>query len=98
MRILFHGILFLIMTRPICGQTVWTAQTGDWFEAANWSNGLPNSSTDAQINNGGTPQIATSGATANNLYLGFGALDSGNILISGAGSLQNANQLAVGYS
>ncbi len=55
------------------------------------------SATDAQINNGGTPQVATAGATANNLYLGFAALDSGNLLISGAGTLQNANQLAVGY-
>jgi hypothetical protein len=38
----------------VSAQTTWTATTGDWFDAANWSAGVPNSSTDAQIDNNGT--------------------------------------------
>ncbi|MEO8044331.1 MAG: hypothetical protein ABI674_05445 [Spartobacteria bacterium] len=92
-----NGLLFFALTRVASAQTIWNTQSGDWFQTANWSDAVPDSATDAQINNGGTPQIDAAGATANNLYLGFGALDSGSLLISGAGTLQSASQLAVGY-
>lgn len=79
-------------------QTIWTDASGDWFNPANWSAGVPNSSTDAQITNSGTAQIGSAGATAPNLYLGFNGVDSGNLLVSGSGTLRNSSLLAVGHS
>jgi hypothetical protein len=58
--------------------TTWTDPntTGDWFTAANWSNGVPTCSLDAYINNGGGAAI-NSGATALSLTLGENTTDSG---------------------
>jgi T5SS/PEP-CTERM-associated repeat protein len=67
-------------------QTVWTDGTGDWFNSANWSAGVPTSSTAAQINNGGTAQITSSGAAAGDVTLGLGSLDSGTLSTSGSGN------------
>ena len=54
----FNAFLFVALARITSAQTIWNAQTGDWFQPANWSDGVPDSATDAQINNGGTAQIA----------------------------------------
>lgn len=89
------SILFLV--RVTHAQTSWTDASGDWFKIENWSGGVPNSSTDAVINNNGTPQIALAGATAANLHLGDGPIDSGNLLVSGSGTL-TSSFLAVGNS
>jgi hypothetical protein len=43
---------------PAFAQTVWIDGTGDWFNAANWSAGVPNSTTNGRINNEGHAQIA----------------------------------------
>jgi hypothetical protein len=44
-------------------QTLWNNPgTGDWFNAANWTAGVPTSSKNAYIDNGGTAQIAASDA------------------------------------
>ena len=91
------ALLLFFSTRAACAQTIWTDASGDWFNPANWSVGVPNSSTDAQINNSGTAQIGLAGATAPNLYLGFNGVDSGNLLVSGSGTLRNS-LLAVGHS
>ena len=55
----------------------------------NWSAGVPNSSTIADINNGGTAQITSSGAAASQVEIGVGVGESGTLSISGAGSLQD---------
>ena len=96
---LVKGLLFFALTRVASAQTIWnTPQSGDWFQTANWSDGVPDSATDAQINNGGTPQIDAAGATANNLTLGFDAGDFGNLIVSGGGSLQVTDGLSVGLA
>jgi T5SS/PEP-CTERM-associated repeat protein len=78
-------------------QTVWTDGTGDWFVGTNWSSGVPNSSTQAQINNGGTAQITASGAGAASILLGWNDVSElGNLSISGAGLLTVQQDLAVG--
>jgi T5SS/PEP-CTERM-associated repeat protein len=97
-RVVILGLLFFALTRVAFAQTIWNTQSGDWFQTANWSDGVPDSATDTQVNNGGTPQVAAAGASTNNLYLGFDAGDSGNLLVSGSGTLQAANLLAVGYT
>lgn len=94
--IFLSGCLLLGLAPTGFTQTIWQAESGDWFQPVNWSDGVPTSSTDAQINNGGTAQIEAGAAAASNLYLGFGAADLGNLLVSGSGSLQVTSGLAIG--
>src|SRR5581483_4191059 len=84
---------------PVIGvaQTIWTGGTGDWFVSGNWSAGVPNSTTPAQINNMGTAQIIGSGATAQNVTLGFDVSDLGDLNLSGIGSLSVGSDVSVGY-
>src|SRR6266550_7071208 len=92
-------ILVLLLVGPVVGvaQTIWTDGTGDWFLGANWSAGVPNSSTQAQVNNSGTAQITTSGAAAASILLGWNDVSElGNLSISGAGRLTVQQDLAVG--
>jgi T5SS/PEP-CTERM-associated repeat protein len=77
-------------------QTVWTDATGDWFTAGNWSAGVPNSATDAQVNNGGTAQVGATGAAAKSLTLGLNAADSGTVSVILGSSLSVTNQIIVG--
>ncbi|HEY2800266.1 MAG TPA: hypothetical protein VGI85_06710 [Chthoniobacterales bacterium] len=97
LAVIFWGLL-LSLAPVAFAQTIWTAQSGDWFQPASWSNGIPNLSSVAEINDGGAPQIDAGAAATKNLFLGFNAPDSGELLISGSGNLQNGNLLAVGYA
>jgi len=92
-------ILLLLMIIPAIGvgQTIWTDGTSDWFLGTNWSGGVPNSSTQARINNNGTAQIMASGAVAQSILLGFDVPDLGNLSTSGSGALTVSADLAVGY-
>ena len=92
-------ILALSLIVPAIGvaQTIWTDGTGDWFVGTNWSAGVPNSSTQAQINNNGTAQVTTSGAAAASILLGWNDVSElGNLSISGAGRVTVEQDLAVG--
>src|SRR5438094_8723707 len=87
----------LIAFASAFGQTtVWTDATGDWFTAANWSAGVPDSSTAAQVNNGGTAQIMSSGAAASEVALGVLAGDAGTLSLSGTGSLHVVGPMKIG--
>src|SRR6266404_3461484 len=81
--------LFVTSVPAFAQTTVWTVGTGDWFTPANWSAGVPDSSTTAQISNGGTSQITSGGAAAGFVEMGVGAGDTGTLSISGPGSLQD---------
>jgi T5SS/PEP-CTERM-associated repeat protein len=87
-----------LLASPAFAQTIWTDATSDWFVSGNWSAGVPNAGTDAEINNGGTAQISAAGAAARDMTLGLGALDSGTLSVSGAGTLSAGNNLVVGSS
>src|SRR5437773_2949033 len=90
-------LALLVASAPAFGQTtIWTDATGNWFNAANWSVGVPDSSTVAQINNGGTAQIMSSGAAASEVDLGVLVGDAGTLSISGAGSLQGGGAMNMG--
>jgi len=53
------------------GTTEWVNPgVGDWFEPANWSAGVPTSSDDAYVANGGTAQVGKDGAEAAGLVVG----------------------------
>jgi T5SS/PEP-CTERM-associated repeat protein len=90
--------LFVTSTSAFAQTTVWTAGTGNWFARANWSAGVPNSNTTADINNGGTAQITSSGAAASLVELGVGAQDTGTLSTAGSGNLDDGGALYVGRS
>jgi T5SS/PEP-CTERM-associated repeat protein len=78
-------------------QTIWTDATGDWFVPGNWSAGVPNPTTVAQINNDGTAQITATGVAAQSILLGFDTPDLGHLTVSGVGTLNVSSDLSVGY-
>jgi T5SS/PEP-CTERM-associated repeat protein/autotransporter-associated beta strand protein len=82
-------------------QTTWSDGTGNWFTAANWTNGVPNSSSatsfDARIDNGGTAQILFSGASVRRITLGATSVQVGSLLVD-AGSLTVTENLHLGES
>ena len=64
------------------GQTNWRVSGGSWFDCNdNWDHGCPDSSTSAQINNGGTATIGSTGAVSCDLTLGGAATDSGTLVV-----------------
>lgn len=66
------------------------ATPGDWFAAANWTAGLPDASSSAYVQNGGTVQIGAGQAVAGTMFLGNGG---------GAGTLeQTGGSLTLGQS
>ena len=83
------AVLLFFPVRGVRAQTIWIDGADDWFNPPNWSAGVPNSSTDAEINNGGEAQIVSAGATAANFYLGFESHDAGSLLVSGSGTLRD---------
>ena len=97
--VLWPLLALLVAAVPAFGQTtVWTDATGDWFAAGNWSAGVPDSSTTAQINNGGTAQIMSSGATASEVDLGVLAGDAGTLSIFDTGNLQDGGAMNIGQA
>src|SRR5262249_1459286 len=88
--------LLLASASAFSQTTAWTDGTGDWFTPGNWSAGVPDSSTTAQIRNGGTAGILANGAAAGFVELGVGARDTGTLSISGAGTLQDGGAIYIG--
>jgi T5SS/PEP-CTERM-associated repeat protein len=89
-------VLFVTSVPAFAQITIWTDTTGDWFTSTNWSAGVPDSSTTAQINNGGTAQIMAIGAAASLVELGVAAGDVGTLSISGGGTLLDGGALNIG--
>ncbi len=78
------------------GQTYWLNEDeGDWHVAANWSAGVPTSSTNTYINNGGRAHVGLVGGAARVLYLGQNDGDSGAVRISD-GRLEAASAVYIG--
>ena len=76
--------------------TTWRGGTGSWFIASNWNNGVPTSSINAQVNNGGTAQIATAIGVGNACSLAIGP---GNVTVNattGGGLLNVTDSVVVG--
>ena len=76
-------------------QTIWTGGTStDWFTAGNWNPAtVPGSGTSVQINTGAPNPtvVGAAGAQANQLTLGNGLGQTGDLTISGAGTLALTN-------
>lgn len=85
-RFALVGFALLCCSRSelVAQTTFWVAPgVGNWNAATNWGAGLPNATTDAQINNGGTAQLFDPLAKADNLVLGSLAANSGTLEIIG---------------
>lgn len=76
-------------------ETNWIDGTGSWFVAANWDHGVPTAGIGAQINNGGTAQVNSSGAIACDLTVGFTATQTGTVSVDG-GSLTVLQEAEIG--
>jgi hypothetical protein len=83
-----------------CASTaIWTGSTGSWFVGDNWDiHRVPDSSTAAQVNNGGNAQVNSSGAEACTLTLGYDnfGLDHGAVSVNNGG-LDISNEAWVGF-
>jgi len=77
--------------------TNWTGGSGSWFTAGNWDHGVPNSTTGAAINNGGTAQIGSFlRANACSLTLGNDISNSGAVFVNGSAGLTVADSVVLG--
>ena len=73
------------------------ATPGDWFDEANWTNGLPHPQDYTKIENGGTAELTAGDAEISNLYV---AANSGTVghLVQSGGSLQVKDWIGVATS
>lgn len=93
----FLSIALALLPAAAGAQTVWTGATGDWSTDSNWSAGVPGGASDAQINNAGTATLASAGAAAHSVLVGFAVGDDGHIEATGAGTLDVDADLSIGY-
>ena len=89
-------VLLLLSSPPARADTRGRYEIGDWSSAGNWSGGLPTSSTNADIFNGGTATITTTGDVCGSLSLG-NTSGSGTIQMTGGSFTVNGSAF-VGYS
>ena len=94
-------VLLLMLTVGILkGQTIFTGPAnGDWFTAANWSNGLPASGNNATIP-GGASAIINAPLTVNFNIDNFGSLTNSSTLtvsnpISSGGAFTNSGTMTI---
>ena len=93
-----------LATTPLKAQTTnWSTGTGSWFTSGNWDNGVPSSATtNSNVTNGGTAQIAGSAAhTGNTLTINGGStvdLQAGGSLVAGTVVLGNSGTLLLSGS
>jgi len=77
---------------------IWTAGTGDWENASNWSDDfgatVPDEISNVFVDNGGTAQIQTTGSVANNVNIGN--LNNGSLSIFGGGQLESFSTNVIG--
>ena len=83
------GLLTAVLVAPVRADSSWTgAVSSDWFNAGNWSNGVPAANDTVLIQNNNLPNGAVAGATgatAGGVLIGDSA--SGSLTIQNGGSL-----------
>lgn len=91
------GVLVALLAGPaLADDTYWILpppDEGDWFEPTNWDNGVPTSAVDAYIDNGGTVQVTTGYASAEDLNIGY--VSSGAVRQTG-GTLEAETTIRLG--
>ncbi len=96
--VLIAAAVLVLRAQPARADVTWTlAGTGDWSVATNWSSGaVPTSTDNADIYNGGTVEVTTTGDVCNNLYVDA-ATGNSSVQMT-AGSLAVTHTTFVGYS
>ena len=87
--------LFLVAAVPAWAQTsTWTnTGSGNWTTPGNWDTGtVPSATVNADIENGGTAVVTTSGQTVEQLQVG--ATGTGSLVIQNGGTLTQASGAA----
>src|ERR1700679_3804396 len=87
--------LFLVTAAPAWAQTsTWTnTGSGNWTTPGNWDTGtVPNKTVGADIENGGTAVVTSSGQTVNLLQVGEAG--TGSLVIQNGGTLTQASGAA----
>ena len=88
--LLYVAVLPLLVTcliNPARADT-WNAAITDWFTGINWlDSSTPAAGDNVNIDNSGTPQIGSAGATARTLEIGRSG--TGNLSINSGGTLRN---------
>lgn len=81
--------LAIAATKLHAAPTNWTGGVGSWFNAGNWDSGVPISSQQAMIENGGTAQVFLPNAISGHFLVRDGVLEiaQGGQLTSERGSL-----------
>ncbi len=88
----------LVASMPAHAQVYWSASSGDWSGASNWTGHLVPTGTDsAWIVNSGTATVTTMNATCGSLSLGSPA-GSGTVQMTGGSLSALASTENVGYS
>ncbi|MBV8102094.1 MAG: autotransporter domain-containing protein [Verrucomicrobia bacterium] len=86
-RWLFGMSVLLLGASTLYGQDSWQGSSGSWFSGSDWSSGVPNSETNAIIDNGTTVQIGPGPdgeqAFANSLTIGETTAGSTLQMLSG---------------
>lgn len=80
----------------LAADTLWKTPSGDWFNSAAWTAGVPTNSSDALVNNGGTVFVNAAGAKAQFLFLGGSDNTSGTMEIGAGGAVASTLGFGVG--
>ena len=86
------ALVFLLPHLAPAQTTSWQSTIDNWSTPADWTNGLPNSSTTANVDNTGAPKIASGSAAAATLVLGSTSSSTGTLFLSGTGALSATNE------
>ena len=87
---------FIVTTSVAFAQVDWVDGNGNWFDPNNWDAGVPQASTNAFIDNGGSASIAGGTATSQDLFLGT-SNGFGGLSLSGSGQLTTRGGYIGGY-
>jgi hypothetical protein len=83
------GLLTAVLAAPVRADSSWTgAVSSDWFNAGNWSNGVPVANDTVSIQNNNLPNavvVGATGAIAGRVAIGDSA--NGSLTIQNGGSL-----------
>ncbi|HTQ37836.1 MAG TPA: hypothetical protein VMJ32_02345 [Pirellulales bacterium] len=97
-RLMLAFVLALAWSPNAGADTNWMGTTGSWYTDGNWDSGAPNSSVNANINNGGTAQIGSSSAFVSFLNLGQSSSQSGLVSLTGGSLTADDEQIGVAGS
>ncbi len=93
-------VTLLTGTSLLKAQDLWTAGDDTWFDAGNWSGGVPTAALNTQINNAGTANVDGTGNAADtkNFTLGTNVGDSGTLNVINDNTLTVNGAFIIGQS